>query len=203
MSLAHGSAGRYGLVELLPTGGRAIAHEQSAAGGIPMFTGRIPRTFTMTAALVISASVIGANGTRVSAQDEAAFAKALAGTWVVNVDQPGFPPSQRHFTFNADGGLVTNDDLQVGPNFVEHQTIGQGNWIRTGHRSVAATIAGQRFNLEGSLLGTYKVRMNLELNPLASEWTGRFRIDIALPNGQVIFTSDGSFEATALAVEPL
>jgi hypothetical protein len=159
--------------------------------------------FTMTAALVISASAIGANGTRVSAQDEAAFAKVLAGTWVVNVDQPGFPPGQRHFTFNADGGLVTNDDLQVGPNFVEHQTIGQGNWIRTGHRSVAATIAGQRFNLEGSLLGTYKVRMNLELNPLASEWNGRFRIDIALPNGLVIFTSDGHFEATPLSVEPL
>jgi len=97
---------------------------------------------------------------------------------------------------------VTNDDLQVGPNFVEHQTIGQGNWIRTGHRSVAATIIGQRFNLEGSLLGTYKVRMNLELNPSAREWSGRFVIDIALPNGQVIFTSRGNFEATPLAVEP-
>jgi hypothetical protein len=45
--------------------------------------------------------------------------------------------------------------------------------------------------------------MNLELNPLTSEWNGRFHIDIALPNGQVIFTSGGSFAATRLAVEPL
>jgi hypothetical protein len=152
---------------------------------------------------MIVAALTDANSTHVSAQDEAAFGRTLAGTWVVSVNQPGFPPGQRHFTFNSDGGLVTNDDLQVGPDFVEHQTIGQGNWIRSGHRSVAATIAGQRFNLEGSLLGTYTVRMNLELNPLTSEWNGRFHIDIALPNGQVIFTSGGSFAATRLAVEPL
>jgi hypothetical protein len=188
-----------------------------------MFTRRLSRAFTITAVLVISATVTGANSTssrlttnnsgpgaatptvtaRVSAQDEAAFGKTLAGTWVVNVNQPGFPPGQRHFTFNSDGGLVTNDDLQVGPNVVEHFTIAQGNWIRTGNRSVAATIAGQRFDLEGSLLGTFKVRMNLDVDPLASEWSGTFRIDIALPNGQVIFTSDGNFEATRLAVVPL
>ena len=188
-----------------------------------MFTRRLSRAFTITAALVISATVSGAESTsrrqptnnsesnaatptdtsHISAQEEAALGRTLAGTWVVNVNQPGFPPAQRHFTFNSDGGLVTNDDLQVGPNFVEHFTIGQGNWIRTGNRSVAATIVGQRFNLEGSFLGTFKVRMNLELNPLASEWSGTFRIDIALPGGQVIFTSDGGFEATRLAVEPL
>jgi hypothetical protein len=35
----------------------------------------------------------------IAAEDGAALGKRLAGTWVVNVDQPGFPPSQRHFTF--------------------------------------------------------------------------------------------------------
>lgn len=182
-----------------------------------MFTRRLSLAFTITAAVLISATGSGAEFTNTSksnaaapaspshsaVQDEAASGRTLAGTWVVNVNQPGFPPSQRHFTFNADGGLVTNDDLQVGPNFVEHFTIGQGNWIRTGNRSVAATIVGQRFNLAGSFLGTFKVRMNLELNPLASEWSGTARIEIALPNGQVIFTSDAGFEATRLAVEPL
>jgi hypothetical protein len=177
----------------------------------------------MTAALVISATVSGAESasrrqatnysksnaatptdtSHISAQDEAALGRTLAGTWIVNVNQPGFPPAQRHFTFNSDGGLVINDDLQVGPDFVEHFTIGQGNWIRTGNRSVAATIVGQRFNLEGRFLGTFKVRMSLELDPSASEWSATFRIDIALPGGQVIFTSDGGFEATRLAVEPL
>lgn len=139
----------------------------------------------------------------IAAQDEAALGKTLAGTWVVNVDQPSFPQPQRHFTFNADGGLVTNDDLQVGPLFVEHFTIAQGNWIRTGSRSVAATIAGQRYNLQGSFVGTFKVRMNLEVDPLANEWSGPFRIEIALANGQVIFTSGGTFQATRLEVEPL
>ena len=117
-----------------------------------MFTRRLSRAFTITAALVISATVTPAESTssrwatnnsesnaatpantsQVSGQEEAALGKTLAGTWVINVNQPGFPPSQRHFTFNSDGGLVTNDDLQVGPNFVEHFTIAQGNWIRTG-----------------------------------------------------------------------
>lgn len=138
-----------------------------------------------------------------SAEAEAGLGKALAGTWVVTVDQPGFPPSQRHFTFSADGGLITNDDLQVGPNFVEHFTIAQGNWVRTGHRSVAATTVGQRYNLEGSFLGTFKVRTNLVLNQAATRWNGVFRITIALPNGFVVFTSDGKFEATRLQVEPL
>jgi len=188
-----------------------------------MFTRRLARAFTIAAAVVISASVSGAEFTsrrqatnhsksnaatpaqtsHISAQEEAALGRTLAGTWVVNVSQPGFPPAQRHFTFNSDGGLVTNDDLQVGPNFVEHFTIAQGNWIRTGNRSVAATTVGQRFNLEGSFVGTFKVRMNLELNPLANEWSGTARVDIALPSGQVIFTSDAGFEATRLAVEPL
>ena len=188
-----------------------------------MYTRRLSRAFTIAATLMIPAIVSGAEFTsrrqatnnsksnaatpahpsRNAFQEEAALGRTLAGTWVVSVNQPGFPPSQRHFTFNSGGGLVTNDDLQVGPNVVEHFTIGQGNWIRTGNRSVSATIVGQRFNLEGSFLGTFKVRMNLELNPLANEWSGTFRIDIALPGGQVIFTSDGTFEATRLAVEPL
>jgi hypothetical protein len=61
-----------------------------------MFT-RVSRAFTITAALAILATVIGANGTRLSAQDEAAFDRTLAGTWAVTVDQPGFPQPQRHF----------------------------------------------------------------------------------------------------------
>jgi hypothetical protein len=137
------------------------------------------------------------------ARAEAAEAKELAGTWVVHVDQPGFPPSDRLFTFNSDGGLVTNDDLQVGPNFVEHFTIGQGNWIRTGNRRFSATIAGQRYNLQGSFLGTFKVRMNLELNEKMSQWSARFRIEIALANGTVVFISGGTFEAARIEVEPL
>jgi hypothetical protein len=188
-----------------------------------MLTSRISWTLTITAALVISGAVTPAKSTEsrtrtinseatTAAQPqlpdeagraEAALGKTLAGTWVVTVNQPGFPQPQRLFTFSADGGLVTNDDLQVGPDFVEHFTIGQGNWIRTGVNTVATTVVGQRYNLQGSFLGWYKVRMNLELNPINPEWTGTFRIDITLPNGQVIFTSGGTFEATRLEVEPL
>ena len=192
-------------------------------GGTLMFMRRRPWVFTILVALVISGAVPAAkssarlvrtnnpvlNGpphaeqSASAAQDGAALGKQLAGTWVVNLEQPGFPPSQRHFTFNADGGLVTNDDLQVGPLFVEHFTIGQGNWIRTGSRSAAATIVGQRYDLQGRFVGTYKVRMNLEVDLLANGWSGTFRIEITLPNGQVIFTSDGTFQATRLEVEPL
>jgi hypothetical protein len=139
----------------------------------------------------------------IAAVDGAALGRQLAGTWIVNVDQPGFPPSQRHFTFNADGGLVTNDDLQVGPLFVEHFTVAQGNWIRTGTRNAAATIVGQRYNLQGGFVGTFKVRMNLEVDFLTNQWSATFRIEIALPNGHVFFTSDGTFQATRLEVEPL
>jgi hypothetical protein len=188
-----------------------------------MFTSRRPWALTITAALVISGAVTPATSAesrgrtinpdantaaqaelpRAAAQAEAALGKALAGTWVVTVNQPGIPQPQRHFTFHSDGGMVVNDDLQVGPNFVEHFTIGQGNWIRTGVNTVAATLVGHRYNLEGSFLGSFKVRMNLELNPISPEWSATFRIDISLPNGQVIFTSGGTFEATRLEVEPL
>jgi len=121
----------------------------------------------------------------------------------IDDDQPGFPQPPRYFTFTADGGMGINDDLQVGPNFVEHFTIGQGNWIRTGVNIVSATLVGNRYNLEGSFLGSYTVRMNLELNPVTPEWTATFRIDISLSNGQVIFSSGGIHEATRLEVEPL
>ena len=188
-----------------------------------MFTSRFLGVSTITTALVISAAVTLATSTgshgrnssseaNTAAQAElpgaaapagAALGKALAGTWVVTVNQPGFPQPPRYFTFTADGGMVINDDLQVGPNFVEHFTIGQGTWIRTGVNTVSATLVGNRYNLEGSFLGSYKVRMNLELNPVTPEWTATFRIEISLPNGQVIFTSGGTLQATPLEVEPL
>ena len=188
-----------------------------------MFTRRILSALTITAALVISAGVTPTTSTEsrgrttssevntaaraelpeAAAQSEAALGKALAGTWMVTVNQPGFPQPPRYFRFTPDGGMVINDDLQVGPNFVEHFTIGQGNWIRTGVNTASATLVGNRYNLEGSFLGSYKVRMNLELNPFTPEWTATFRIDISLPNGQVIFTSGGTHEATRLKVEPL
>jgi hypothetical protein len=188
-----------------------------------MFTSRIPRALTITAALVISGAVTPGTSTEsrgrtinpdantaaqaelpaAAAQAEAALGKALAGTWVVTLNQPGFPQPQRHFTFNSDGGIVINDDLQVGPFVVEHFSIGQGNWIRTGVNTVAATIVGHRYDLQGSFLGSYKVRLHLELNPITPEWSATFRIDISLPNGQVIFTSGGTQEATRLEVEPL
>ena len=188
-----------------------------------MFTSRFLGVSTITTVLVISGAVTlatstGSRGRNINseattaaqaelpgaaAQAGAALGKALAGTWVITVNQPGFPQPPRYFTFNADGGLVINDDLQVGPNFVEHFTIGQGNWIRTGVNTVSATLVGNRYNLEGSFLGSYKVRMNLELNPVAPQWTATFRIDISLPNGQVIFSSGGIHEATRLEVEPL
>jgi hypothetical protein len=188
-----------------------------------MFTSRFLGVSTITTALVISGAVTLATSTgsrgmnikseaNTAAQAElpgaatqagAALGKALAGTWVVTVNQPGFPQPPRYFTFTADGGMVINDDLQVGPNFVEHFTIGQGNWIRTGVNTVSATLVGNRYNLAGSFLGSYKVRMNLQLNPLTPEWTATFRIDISLPNGQVIFSSGGIHEATRLDVEPL
>ena len=188
-----------------------------------MFRSRFLRVSTITTALAISGAVAPATSIGIAerninseantaaqaelpgaaARAEAALGKALAGTWVVTVNQPGFPQPPRYFTFSADGGMVINDDLQVGPNFVEHFTIGQGSWIRTGVNSVSATLVGNRNNLEGSFLGSYKVRMNLDLNPVTPEWTATFRIHISLPNGQVIFTSGGTLEATRLEVEPL
>jgi hypothetical protein len=134
---------------------------------------------------------------------DAALSKALAGTWVVGVTQPGFPAIERHLTFGSDGTLVSNDDLQLTPYGVEHFTIAQGNWVRSGGRTIAATIAGQRYDLQGTLLGSFKVRIELELNPFATAWTGRFRIDIIVPGGQVVFSSGGTLNAVRLAVEPL
>src|SRR5262245_4365577 len=187
-----------------------------------MITRRIFWMLTITAAMVISATVAPGKSDEsdrgsdeslnaaaqgeildVMARTEAPQRRELAGTWVVHVDQQGFPPSDRLFTFNSDGGLVTNDDLKVGPDGVEHCTIAQGNWIRTGNRRFSATIGGQRYNLQGSFLGTFKVRMNLELNEKMSQWSGRFRIEIALPNGTVVFISGGAFEAARIEVEPL
>lgn len=117
--------------------------------------------------------------------------------------RPGFPLIERHLTFGSDGTLISNDDLQLTPYGVEHFTIAQGNWLRTGSRTVAATIAGQRYDLQGSLLGSFKVRLEFDLDPSATTWSGRFLIDIIVPGGQVVFTSGGTLKAVRLAVEPL
>jgi len=102
----------------------------------------------------------------------------MEGSWVVNVNQPGFPPSQRLFTFFSDGTIIGHDVLQAPPSGVEWWTTAHGEWIRNGNREFNAIVVGLRFNGQANMLGMFKIRMSVRLKDSLVEWEGPARIDV-------------------------
>src|SRR5207247_4975634 len=63
---------------------------------------------------------------------------------------------------------------------------GQGNWVRTGHRQVAATQLRLGFDATHSVTTINKLRNGLTLNKIGDEFTSSSQVDIFLPNGTLL-----------------
>jgi len=148
----------------------------------------------MIAALLIAAFAIGQTA-EANANNRS---EKLLGSWnvVVTTEVQGttFPAL---LTFSEDGGMIADEPPSP------FETSGHGNWVSAGRREVAYTFVSLIGSAEGPLSSKLKVAGRLRYDADDDGWSGPLKIDVLDPNGQVIFTDQGTFTLTRIAVEPL
>jgi len=83
------------------------------------------------------------------------------------------------------------------------ESSGHGNWIRKDHGEVAYTFVALFGSQEGKNTGKLKVVGTLRSDASKDSWSGPFKIDVFDASGQVIFTDQGTFSLTRIAVESI
>lgn len=141
------------------------------------------------------AVVASAAGNTMSRQGQ-----GIVGTWTSN-DPPqteGTPAPQRATaTYISDGTLVlTNSNFPA-------VTPAQGVWTPTGTLEFAATWTQFRYDQQGHLAGSAKVRARLRLNEAEDQYTQEVVADLLDVNGNVIETRPSTRAFTRMQVEPI
>ncbi|HEU5099432.1 MAG TPA: hypothetical protein VFU22_10455 [Roseiflexaceae bacterium] len=148
----------------------------------------------MVVALLLSALAI-AQTAQAGGNDRS---EKLVGSWEVVVTTVGqgttFPAL---LTFNDDGSMLADEPPSP------FETSGHGNWLSTGRRAAAFTFISLVGSAEGPLSAKYKVVGALHFDSSSDSWSGPFKIDVADPSGQVVFSDHGTFSLTRIAVERL
>jgi hypothetical protein len=83
------------------------------------------------------------------------------------------------------------------------QSLGHGSWVATGERTIDMTFVFLLSDTAGTDLGTRTIRGTLELDAAGDGWSGTYTATVADPSGEILRVSEGSVEATRVAVEPM
>jgi hypothetical protein len=146
----------------------------------------------------------------------AAFAgeRKIEGSWVTLVtatDPPGLPAMQGLMTFTRDGGVLESRRLYVPPPFGPLlETGGHGAWERVAHHEVLVKFI---FLLQaapnhpvlqnGEPLGTDNIFMRVRVDQSGDTFTGTFVSQARDPQGNLVFTAQGTVQGTRIRPEPL
>ena len=169
---------------------------------------------TKTKGLILASLIAGAMALpfvipaqRAHAEDEQGEnSQGLLGTWIVQVTldphtvPPGTPLTfMALYTFSAGGGYMASN---AGP--AAGQPAGQGNWVRTGHRKVAATQLRFGVDTAHHFTGINKIRESFTLNEQGDELTGSVQVDVFLPDGTLLpFHPAATYQGTRVPIEPV
>jgi hypothetical protein len=123
----------------------------------------------------------------------------LLGSWNVAVTTPNQGTFPALLTFTADGSVIGAES----PNPFESSA--HGSWVRSDQGEVAYTFVALFGSQEGKNTGKLKVVGTLHFDDDGDKarWRGPFKIDVFDASGQVIFTDQGTFSLTRIAVESL
>jgi len=157
------------------------------------------RTIALSIVGLISALLLATLAIAQTAQANANnLSEKLLGSWnvVVTTEVQGttFPSL---LTFSDDGGMIADEPPSP------FETSGHGNWVSAGRREVAYTFVSLIGSPEGPLSSKLKVVGTLQHDAGNDSWSGPFKIDVFDASGQVIFTDQGTFTLTRIAVESL
>jgi hypothetical protein len=119
----------------------------------------------VAASLLVASSAPATAGPKPAAID--AFAKRVAGAYLLTADFVGFPLSSLT-TFSADGtysGEDTSDYGALGPDFPRFQSDQRGSWKRSGGREVTMLSLGFDFGPGGQLVSILRLRGRALFDP--------------------------------------
>ena len=117
-----------------------------------------------------------------------AVAPQIEGTWLTTVTIPdGPPPFPALLTFGAGGGLAVTDSSAppVAGN------VYQGTWARKGNHKFAFTVMGFNYDATGVLVGMFKIREHLEIEPSGNAYNGVWAGEVLDPAGNVVVSGFG------------
>ena len=99
-----------------------------------------------------------------------------------------------------DGRLI---GILQGDNLPPINSPGIGSWTHQGGRAFAVTFRVVVYDPEGALIGVAKVRGTCLFDETGNAWSGQFKYEVIAPNGNILLTTKGPWQATRIKVEPL
>jgi len=129
--------------------------------------------------------------------------KAIIGSWLETVTFPEpQPPIKSLSTFSADGSLIVGDQGAVTGETAF--TPGHGAWVHEYGRTFSWTSVEIIYShADGSLIGYLKVSGRYTVDGTGNAYTGNFHADILDPDGNVLFSVEGTNAGTRIPVELL
>jgi len=165
-----------------------------------MITKRIHWGLMITAAMVISTAL-----TQESRAADGPPKTAIVGSWVETITPmpgPGAPPPFKSLsTYDEGGGVMSSDQGSVITNPPQSFSSGAGAWTYLGGRTFAWTVVELISDLDGNLVGTLKVRGESTLDQSGNNYSSRWHADAVDPNGQLLFSADGTNVGQRVLVE--
>jgi len=159
---------------------------------------RVSKVLFSTLALLgivgVAAALVAAQS--VSDNTHRGGGERLEGVFLVNVtpDAGGPPPSMLIRMFTPNGGVV-------GPQASVFGGIVCGEWVRTGDRQFAITLASFNYMPAGPVSGTVKTVGSVTLNNEGNELTGRFRVQSFDLTGNLLTSFTASVAGKRIQVE--
>ena len=159
---------------------------------------RVSKVLFSTLALLgivgVAAALVAAQS--VSDNTHRGGGERLEGVFLVNVtpDAGGPPPSMLIRMFTPNGGVV-------GPQASVFGGIVCGEWVRTGDRQFAITLASFNYLPAGPVSGTVKTVGSVTLNNEGNELTGRFRVQSFDLTGNLLTSFTASVAGKRIQVE--
>jgi len=159
---------------------------------------RVSKVLFSTLALLgivgVAAALVAAQS--VSDNTHRGGGERLEGVFLVNVtpDAGGPPPSMLIRMFTPNGGVV-------GPQASLFGSIVCGEWVRTGDRQFAITLASFNYLPAGPVSGTVKTVGTVTLNNDGTELTGGFRVQSFDLAGNLLTSFTASVAGKRIQVE--
>lgn len=158
--------------------------------------------------LVVALGATAGVATTAAVNDCDDHSPCLEGSWsgvATAVTPPNLPQIRDLITFTHDGNVIESRSpfAPATPLGAILATAGHGEWVRTGWRDydVKFVFLIQRAPpSDGAFIGTETIQMRLTLDRAGDSLTGTLTSEIRNANGVVVFSANGTYNATRIRV---
>jgi hypothetical protein len=133
------------------------------------------------------------------AREEDAASRDLAGGWEVTGTLTSGVSTKLLVVFAAGGGVVRSHQNDLSPSSLASPSY--GSWMRLGNGEFGITVRNFRYNPNGTLVGTTKIRVRATLNDAADQFSGRGETQFLDLNGNVTAMIASTVDGRRIRVE--